>query len=545
MGYTLQQLQAMGAKPVVPIQPVKKGYTLQELQALGAKPVVAQPQTPDELARQNEIAISEKVNPVQNLGIGIVKGAASTAQTLGQLTLKGFNKIGLSKLINGQDYNTNETFSGNNETLKPQGVGQSLGYYGEKTAEFFAPSSAVTKGQKIITGAVDAIPLAGKTGAFVKGALGVAGRAVPEALSGAGVTYAQTGDTQQAIDAGKIQGGLSAGFGALGSAYRGLRGASDLVETGINKGIRPSVSGKGNASQVKQYMDKAKEAVSLVAGNKNLKFETNGEMVARAPKTLDEFSQAIQQTKQDIFNKYNAMAQGAGEAGRGAVVNLNEIAKSKVPLQPISNELVKVANNKVLQDTAPDVAKYALTRAQALSQRGVYTPAEAQEAIKMMNENLSAFYRNPSPELAQKISIDALVANKMRELLDSTISGLQGSGYQELKRQYGALSTIEKDVAHRAVVEARKNVKGLIDFTDVLSAGQVINGIASLHPAGIAQGITQKIVSSAIKNANSADKHIERMFGELTNPSVAGNISGRVFGGYTAKESAQALTPKK
>src|SRR5690349_3386096 len=45
MGYTLQQLQSMGAKPVTPTpSPVKVpagGFTVQQLQAMGAKPVAA------------------------------------------------------------------------------------------------------------------------------------------------------------------------------------------------------------------------------------------------------------------------------------------------------------------------------------------------------------------------------------------------------------------------------------------------------------------------------------------------------------------------
>ena len=226
-------------------------------------------------------------------------------------------------------------------------------------------------------------------------------------------------------------------------------------------------------------------------------------MVSRLPKNLDELSTAIADTKKSIFSQYDSMAKGAGEAGRGSVVNLKTIEQSKVPLSGIASELDNVVNNKVVRDNAPEVVKYAEQRANVFRD-GSYTPQEAQDAIKIYNDNLQAFYRNPSAELASKISVDALIVNKMRQALDETVSGLQGSGYQSLKKQYGALSSIEKDVSHRAVVEARKNAKGLVDYADMFSAADVVHGVLSGNPILIARGGAVQAVKGFIKSANSS-----------------------------------------
>lgn len=60
--------------------------------------------------------------------------------------------------------------------------------------------------------------------------------------------------------------------------------------------------------------------------------------------------------------------------------------------------------------------------------------------------------------------------------------------------------------------DAKKNVKGLIDFTDILSGGQLVSGIVSLNPALIASGVTQKAITQYIKFLNNPNRAIESMF---------------------------------
>ncbi len=274
------------------------------------------------------------------------------------------------------------------------------------------------------------------------------------------------------------------------------------IDTAITKAIRPSVSGKKSMGQVTKYYDKARMAINTIYNNKSeLQFiDEAGQVTNKLPESLSEFSSAIEQTKNKVFNTYNNIANQAGE--QGAFINLN----------PIAQEIEKVASNKTISTLYPEVKNYALQKAEALKQTGQFTAQEAQDAIKMMNNSLKAFYKNPSFDTATRAEIDAGIANNMRKALDNSIESLTGQQYQVLKNQYSALKSIESDVNHRYIVNARRNVKGLIDFTDVFSGGQMVRGILTLNPAEFATGVAQKGIANFIKRLNDPDRIIKNMF---------------------------------
>lgn len=275
------------------------------------------------------------------------------------------------------------------------------------------------------------------------------------------------------------------------------------IEAGISKGIKPSVVGKGSLAQMNTYKERAKEAVLNIVKNKDkLSYVDDfGETISgRTPQTLKEMTEAVDQTKKKIFSEYSALATKAG--GQGVSVDLNQV----------TGELQKIINDKVVQTLSPETAKYAQGLTERFAQQGTFTPEQAQQAIANLNESLQSFYKNPTYGSFQKAQIDALIANNLREALDTTITGAVGEGYSALKKAYGALKAIEKDVIKRAVVEGRKAEKGLIDFTDVFSAGDVVMGLSTGNVAQIAKGGIQKAVASYIKRINSPDNSIKNMF---------------------------------
>lgn len=287
-----------------------------------------------------------------------------------------------------------------------------------------------------------------------------------------------------------------------------LKGGSEgavnkIIDKGIEKGIRPSVAGKKTAQQVDAFKQDARTAVLAITKNKKaLSFANDvGESVKGiVPRSLKEFAESVDQTKKTIFKKYDSLAKKAGEAG------------ARVNLAPVAEELKKVGADKVLNDLYPEVVSYAEKRAETLAKRTAYSAEEAQTAIKHLNESLQAFYRNPTFESASKAQIDAMIANNIRSSLDNVITSATGEGYSALKKVYGSLKAIEKDVAHRAIVDARKNVKGLIDFTDIFSAGDIIAGVATMNPAQIAKGGVQKAIATLYKKINDPNRTIKNMF---------------------------------
>lgn len=271
----------------------------------------------------------------------------------------------------------------------------------------------------------------------------------------------------------------------------------------FEKGVKPTVVGKKTASGIQGYKDNVVSAVKSIKENApNLTFtdEAGGAIIGQTPKTLQQLSDSIEQTKKTIFSSYDSLAKQAGEAGIG------------VEMSPIAKELDTVINSKSLSITNPKAIEYAKNTQARLVDAGKLDAVTAQEVIQNYNKSLEAFYRNPSYDNASNAAIDAMLANKVREELDKGISGLTGKQYGALKKQYGALKSIEKDVVKATLRDARKNVKGLIDFSDILSGGQVVNGILSLNPAAVGAGLTQKAISEFYKYLNNPNRAIEKMF---------------------------------
>lgn len=369
--------------------------------------------------------------------------------------------------------------------------------------------------------------LGGLTGAEGLSAAGTAAEAIGTAAKTAGGKIALAPVTvpyavgKGVIKAGKevIPAAARAGAEAIAEKLTPDSTLEKIVETGMSKGIKPSVTSVGKtAPQRAAYFNKAQEAIKEIINNKNnlsLK-NAEGDIHAGLPESVNHFAQAIDQSKRSLFSEYDALAQAAGRGG------------AAIDLTPVVNELKTITNNKVINDLSPEIIKYAKTRADSFTARGSYSAIEAQDAITRLNSSLDAFYKNPSYDTAGKATVDALVANKLRNSLDNVIESTTEGGYQALKNKYGALKTIEKDVNRRATLEANKNVKGLVDFTDVLSGAEAVKGLLTLSPSAMTSAATIKGITKWYKWRNSPDaitramfRNAERNLGKTAIPSIS------------------------
>ena len=287
----------------------------------------------------------------------------------------------------------------------------------------------------------------------------------------------------------------------------GSSSAEKEISDLYSRAVKPSVSGKTTASQIDKYNAQARTAIDLINENKpNLVFTDAAGNVTRgkSPQSLDEFGDAIEQTKQGIFNQYDAMARAAGAAG------------VEVPLSPTETALKDVANDRVTQLMHPEVAQYAEGRAKAFGAAAKLSPGEAQRAVAMLNSSLKAYYRNPTYDNTGRAYVDSMVANQLREGLDDTISSISGEGYQEFKKQYGALKAIEKDVNNRAQVVARQEKGGGIlgRIADVGSAEEVIRGLLTLNPVAVARGGALKGWAEFMKWRRNPNRAVTKLFEE-------------------------------
>jgi len=420
---------------------------------------------------------------------------------------------------------------------------------------------------------------AGRTGLEAAGAIGggIAGASIGPlgAIAGGGLGYAgakgladigeealgykePVGVGERTLEAGEdiLKGGaMEAGGQVVGTVLSGIyRGGekyiNKAIDWGIEKGLRPSVVGKTTHAQYKKYIERAREAVKTIIADKDnliLTDESGNLIKGELPKSLKQFTEAIGQSKKSIFAQYDAMAEKAGG--------------SKIVLNPIADELNLIAANKVVRDKSPGVAEYAAARAKSLLSnapktplsgrvenvgppKATYTASQAQEAIAHYNNSLEAYYKNPSYDNANIASVDAMIVNRLRRELDRTIEESVGPGYQQLKNTYGALTALEKDVTHRAIVDARKNIKGLIDFTDIFSGGQVITGIATGQPVLIGTGLAQKGIAKTYKWWIDPNRIVSSMFGKVEKGLVKHPVVSPETGRLLGTAGAYGLTPR-
>ena len=309
---------------------------------------------------------------------------------------------------------------------------------------------------------------------------------------------------------------------------------SMAIKSGVNKAVRPSVAKKGTNSQVKKYFNQAESAITEIVKNKdNLNLiDDAGAKVEGLPKTLDQFSQAIEQTKRNIFEEYDSLAKQSdtkvksrpvkypveqgesvvfNEAGKGTAIE----APIKIDLDKTANQLNTVIKSKVLQDLSPETIKYAEMRAESWKGRKNYTAVETQEAIQMLNQTLEQFYRDPSPDMKGKAVVDSTIANDLRIQLDKTIQETTGKEYSAIKKKYGDLKAIESDVTKRSIVDARKNNKGLIDFSDIFTGGQAIKAMLTKDPATMMAAGGAKGLSKYYKMLNDPNRIVKNMFSDV------------------------------
>jgi hypothetical protein len=98
-----------------------------------------------------------------------------------------------------------------------------------------------------------------------------------------------------------------------------LKAINKGINKGVNKGVKPGLGGKGNATQVNRYRQNAKTAVQEIVGRKeSLKYiDADGAMSeGHLPKTLDQFSQAIEQVKRSVYEEYDKLTKTADATGK-------------------------------------------------------------------------------------------------------------------------------------------------------------------------------------------------------------------------------------
>lgn len=271
----------------------------------------------------------------------------------------------------------------------------------------------------------------------------------------------------------------------------------------INKSIKPTVAWKQSATDLAKFQENVVKSVDTIIQNKdNLKFTDKLWQVIewKTPESLKQFSESIWQTKNSIFQQYNNLAKEAWKT-------------VDVPLDNIVNELDIIINNQLLDISAPWLRKYAENMKKTVWKINRLWVEQSQQLLQQLNNKLKIFYKNPNPNDIWKNMVDVLISNNLRQWLDDSIlKALWDNQYSNLKSKYGELVSIEKEVAKRALIEARRNNKSLLDFTDIFSAWDVMLWLAWWQFWLVAKWLMQKWMKQYYKYLDNPNNNIKKLF---------------------------------
>ncbi len=308
----------------------------------------------------------------------------------------------------------------------------------------------------------------------------------------------------------------------------------------FQKGIKPRINANQTPGQARAYKEDIVSAVKSIKENQaNLKYADDiadgvDEVIkGKLPENLQQLSNALEQTKGSIFERYDALATKAGQS------------RLAVKPQAIVKELGAIINDTATKLSHPEVVAYARAVARRYSKVKNLNAKVVQDIIQNYNKSLEAFYKNPSLDTAQRASVDSMVANNLRKLLDEQITKLTGEEYQALKNEYGSLKSIERDVVKAALRDERANVKGLYDMTDVFSGGEVVRGLLTLNPQVVGVGLSMRAIKEIYKHMNNPNRAVKAMFrqsGPSSPKSQSMNIQPKTATKPSAKDAKKNIS---
>lgn len=287
----------------------------------------------------------------------------------------------------------------------------------------------------------------------------------------------------------------------------------ETVKNRMDKSSTISRTGLTADKKIERAYNSAVEAVKTIVKRKdNLEYSdfAGKTSAGHAPKNLQEFSQSISQLKNQLFKEYDALRLEA--EGTGALV-------SEASIVAELEKLVEQRGVNKYNTTAANYAKKMLREYDNVGQG--LTFSETQKVIAVLNERLKAYQANPNPAGASKASIDAMMLNQLRQNMQKAIDeipaekfGGKAQEYSKLKKEYGNLTAIEKQVNQRRLRDDQSQGLSTMNFYDVVSAHDVLSGAVTGNPMMVAKGGLIGYMSHLIKKSKDPNRLIEKMFKE-------------------------------
>ena len=450
---------------------------------MGAQPAAPSPQRLSQVMASSPTPQGPGPGRVERFGMGvttpiegIAQGAAHMGAVLPPAGMPEFGQYtpdllqprptaaGIDKAVQGheQQYQARRAAAGQTGTDWYRGAGELAG-----NVALAAPLAPLGVGEGGFIASV-------ARGLGVGALAGAEGGAAQPVTGGGSYSKQKAGQVLSGTVSGAAVGGV---LGPLGRAIAGQDAgrAAEIVKGSYYKAIRP---GKAmTAPQRGVYENEIRDGIDSIidnAGGKPL------------PRTPQEFSTAIGDTKTALHEKYTALAAEAEKKG------------ARVDLDPVAAKLREIAGDK-LRDPAAHAEAQRLLK--LIPGRGArVSPATAEDWLTRLNRRASGY------ETGDPTGTGGAIREIAGALRSSLVDAVDRAGFPEyarLRRSYSSLIGIEKDVGGAAGVALRgRSPYGLSEIA--------ATGAAAAGEPTTAAGIEG--VKFLTRWLNSPNRAISRMF---------------------------------
>lgn len=291
----------------------------------------------------------------------------------------------------------------------------------------------------------------------------------------------------------------------LSTAWAIKNAVSPNVRDLLNKAITPTVIAKSkNVKWLQKFEENTLDAVSSVIKNKeSLQFldGKSGEIISwKTPSSVLQFAEALDQTKNTIYKMYQSLEWWN--------------ATLKVDTSKMVEGLRSSKAIKWLEFASPGISKYIDKMINNIEAMGDIDVSDAARIMKSFSTRVRLFMKDPKPNDVSKAVVDNWLARELRSSLNSTMQNALGwwTLYQDLKKRYWAIVSIEQEVNKAAIKIARRKDKSISDFIDVFNAWDLAYGLINANPGAIAKWAVWSVLKSIYKRMNDPDRNIKKLF---------------------------------
>lgn len=301
------------------------------------------------------------------------------------------------------------------------------------------------------------------------------------------------------------------------------------ASTYIEKSIKPTVKGKMNQADYNKFIDDTLDVVDYMDKNRSILQYTDDaweKVVWKLPTNLRETSETLGNMKKTIYDQYNSIAKLAWD--NGARVNMNKAFQNLDDLErDVSQNIANPQTKGIVENFKNQLLEYT-------DDAGTIAIEDAQKLTQDFNKQLTAFLKNPNLNDTSKNSIisklNAWTKDAINESIDDALNqwikkwSSASQEYKALKWMYGKIKTIEDEIAKRAIVEWRKNMKWLSPtIIDSFAWWEATEALLTLDPWKLGKATVMKFINKYYKYLNDPNTQINNLFElvqKTNNPSV-------------------------